>query len=131
MSAANIALVLLVASFVANTVRSSQSANEGGLEGIENNHLTDPFAEIPHHGSAQAAMYSRELAQSSAMCCPLGCREERLKDMSTEELLDEEAELLVRRKRAAKKEAFMALGTSQLVAWFLAAPHIRMVRRLR
>ena len=58
--------------------------------------LVDPFSNVPHHGSAQSAMYSRELAQSSAMCCPLGCQQEKLDNMCIDGLLDEEAALLER-----------------------------------
>ena len=65
-----------------------------GLKEMGNRDLTDPFSVIDHHGKAQTAMYSRELAQSSSMCCPLGCNEGKYKSMPTTELIDIESELL-------------------------------------
>lgn len=65
-----------------------------GLKEMGNKYLTDPFEAIEWHGKGMTAMYSRELAQSSAMCCPLGCSEEKIKNWSTAELIDLESELL-------------------------------------
>jgi hypothetical protein len=67
-----------------------------GLNDLEarNSNLIDPFSVIPFHGSVQRAMYSRELAQSSSMCCPLGCNENSVRNMPTEELIEYESELL-------------------------------------
>ena len=43
-------------------------------------------------GPEQAAVYSRELAQSAAPCCPVGCREDRIRTARIDDLIAMERE---------------------------------------
>jgi hypothetical protein len=54
--------------------------------------LEREVAEAIALGPEQAAVYSRELAQSAAACCPFGCRENRVRDARIDDLVEMERE---------------------------------------
>ena len=53
-----------------------------------------------NYGPEQQAVYSREMAQGAAACCPNGCGEERVRRMPIDRLLEMEDETIARLEKA-------------------------------
>ena len=94
------------------------------LGGDDVEEVEDFMLQALQFGPEQKAVYRREIAQSAAACCPFGCREERLRYLRIDDLIELEKELrsdIVNasvslreaQRRAADSAAFTASSNTQ------------------
>ena len=74
--------------------------NREVFDDLENPEIYHKFIEALDYGPEQTAIYTRELAQGAAACCPYGCNDHRLEAADFHELLELEKDAIARVQEA-------------------------------